>query len=110
MKIQKEVKKKKIKWQIYLRMKTEESYEDYKDERNLKIENIYSNPNNYIKTRNNQTEEFMTRKGLKHGGVLIPTLFNIYMEDIIKESNKNTKGLCVRYRNMPRIILYEYAC
>lgn len=35
------------------------------------------------------------KEGLKQGDVLSPTHFNIYMVDIMKESNKNTQSLCV---------------
>lgn len=31
------------------------------------------------------------------------------MDDIIKDSNKNGKGLCVGYKNMQRVMLSECA-
>lgn len=41
-----------------------------------------------------------TMEGLRKSGVPSPTLFNIYIDDTIKESNKFTKGVCVSYENM----------
>lgn len=49
-------------------------------------------------------DEFTTKEGLRQGGLLIPTLFNVYMDDI-KEINKTTTKLCVSRINMQRVML-----
>lgn len=67
------------------------------------IKSVYSKNTNYVIKDNNRSEIFETREGLRQGGILSPTLFNLYMDDIIKESNTKTKGLNVGMRRMQNI-------
>lgn len=46
---------------------------------------IYNRTKNYVRTGKLQSQEFVKKEGLKHGGVLSPLLFNIILDDIIKE-------------------------
>lgn len=70
---------------------------------------VYRTTRNCIRTGNLQSEEFITREGLRQGGVLSPTLFNIVMDDILKETKEKVKKLLVGYRNMERVTISECA-
>lgn len=47
----------------------------------------------------------MCKAGLRRGGILSLTLFNIYIDDVLQQSNKNTKGLYMGGKNMQRVKL-----
>lgn len=42
---------------------------------------------------------------LNQGGVLSPLLFNMIVDDVLKESKSATEKLQTRYRNMQRVEL-----
>lgn len=67
------------------------------------IKSIYNNTRNYVISNNNISEEFITREGLRQGGVLSPVLFTIFMDDIIRNCERRTKALHVGYRNLQPI-------
>lgn len=73
------------------------------------IKSTYVNTRNYVRTRNSQSEEFVTHEGLKQGGVLSPTLFNIIMDEILKMYRTKAKRLQVGYRNMRQVTITECA-
>lgn len=73
------------------------------------IRSIYKNTRNYVRTGNLHSEEFITKEGLRQGGVLSPTLFNVIMDDAIKEVKDHVKKLNVGYRNMEQIQIAECA-
>ena len=64
------------------------------------IASIYKTTRNYVRTGNLKSREFVTKEGLRQGGVLSPTLFNIVMDNVIKDTKKKIKKLRVGYRNM----------
>ena len=73
------------------------------------IMSLYKNTRNYVRTRNLQSAEFCTKEGLRQGGVLSPALFNLVMDDIIKEVEEKTKKLQVGYRKMTVVTVGECA-
>lgn len=73
------------------------------------IYSLYRNTRNYVRRGNLQSEEFVTKEGLRQGGVLSPTLFNIVLDDVIKETKSKTRKLQVGYRNMKIVELVECA-
>uniref|UniRef100_A0A1Y1M3Z3 Reverse transcriptase domain-containing protein n=1 Tax=Photinus pyralis TaxID=7054 RepID=A0A1Y1M3Z3_PHOPY len=73
------------------------------------IRSMYTNTRNYVRTGNYQSEEFTTKEGLRQGGVLSPALFNVVMDDIIKEVKGKTRKLNVGYRNLVTVELAESA-
>ena len=64
------------------------------------IVSLYRKTRNYVRTGNLQSEEFLTRDGLRQGGVLSPTLFNLVMDDVIKSTKGKMKTLKAGYRKM----------
>ena len=52
---------------------------------------------------------FTTNYGLRQGGGLSPTLFNLYMDDIIKKCSLKVKKMHVGYRNLRSIEVAEGA-
>lgn len=73
------------------------------------IKSIYKRTRNYVRTGNQQSEEFITKEGLRQGGVLSPTLFNVLMDDVIKEVKEKVRKHSVGYRNMEHIQISECA-
>src|SRR3978361_1866842 len=73
------------------------------------IMSLYKNTRNYVRTRNLQSAEFCTKEGLRQGGVLSPALFNLVMDDVIKEVEEKTKKLQVGYRKMTVVTVGECA-
>lgn len=71
------------------------------------IASIYKRTRNYVRTNNTQSEEFRTNEGLRQGGVLSPTLFNIILDDITKEVKDKVKKLLIGYWNMEPIYLSQ---
>lgn len=56
-----------------------------------------------------QSEEFLTKEGLRQGGVLSPALFNIVLDDVFKEIKNKTKRLQVGHRNLQIVEISECA-
>lgn len=73
------------------------------------IKNLYKNTRTYVRTGNLQSSEFVTSEGLRQGGVLSPTLFNVLMDDIIKEVKKKTRKLQAGYRKLEVLRIGECA-
>lgn len=70
---------------------------------------MYKNTRNYVRTNNSESEEFVTKEGVRQGGVLSPTLFNIILDDVAKEVKGHIKKLHVGYRYMEPIFITECA-
>ena len=66
---------------------------------------LYKCTKNKVIYNNNVSEEFVTREGLRQGGVMSPLLFNIYMDEIMKKCNEKTKHLFVGYRHLAPVYL-----
>lgn len=64
------------------------------------IMSLYKNTRNCVRTGNMESPEFTTKQGLRQGGILSPTLFNVVMDDIIKETKNRVKKVRVGYRNL----------
>lgn len=73
------------------------------------IASLYKNTRNYVRTNNTESEEFVTKEGVRQGGVLSPTLFNIILDDVTKEVKSHIKKLHIGYRYMEPIYLTECA-
>lgn len=71
------------------------------------IKSVYNNTRNIVRTGNLESKEFVTKEGLRQGGVLSPTLFNLVMDDIVKEVKGKVKKLQVGFRNMKRVEISE---
>lgn len=73
------------------------------------IASIYRRTRNYVRVGGMQSEEFLTKEGLRQGGVLSPTLFNIVLDDILKEIKKQTRKIQIGYKNMRIVEIAESA-
>lgn len=73
------------------------------------IMSLYQNTRSYIRTDNLQSGEFVINEGIRQGGVLSPTLFNVVMDEVIKETRGKTSRLFVGYHNMKPVWLSECA-
>ena len=74
------------------------------------IKSMYKNNVNYVRTNNMDSTQFTTENGLRQGGVLSPTLFNVQMDDIIKAVRaKTNKKLHVGYHKLQPIQISECA-
>ena len=71
------------------------------------IQSIYKTSRNYVRRDNSQSEEFLTRDGLRQGGVLSPALFIMVMDDVAKEVQPEVKKMHVGYRNMEAVGISE---
>lgn len=67
------------------------------------IQDLYKNNTNYIINNNMKSEGFKTEMGLRQGGGLSPTLFNVHMDGIIKKSEQEANKLFIGYRNLERV-------
>ncbi|XP_072389944.1 uncharacterized protein [Diabrotica undecimpunctata] len=56
-----------------------------------------------------ESEEFIINEGLREGGVLGPILFNIVLDDIIKETRAETLKLYAGQRNLDAVWISECA-
>lgn len=56
------------------------------------IKEIYKNTENEIITEEGISEKFKTKRGVRQGCPLSPTLFNIYIEDLEDQWAKNKTG------------------
>lgn len=68
-----------------------------------KIKDIYETNINYIIKDNLRSSGFKTEKGLRQGGALSPTMFNVYMDRTIKKCDKRVNKMFVGYKNLKRI-------
>ena len=73
------------------------------------IQSLYGKNVSYVICKNMKSETFITKEGLRQGGVMSPVLFTIYMDDIIKECNTKIKKLFLGYKNLQRVELSECA-
>ena len=73
------------------------------------IKSLYKNTTNYVIRKNRKSETFTTKDGLRQGGGLSPTLFNIFMDDIIKQCELRTKKVLVGYRYLQPVKLSQCA-
>lgn len=65
---------------------------DVSDRLRRKIMETYKEMKNKVKTGERSSEEFWTRKGLRQGCPLNPTLFNLYIMDLEAEIQKEQTG------------------
>ncbi|XP_072379244.1 uncharacterized protein [Diabrotica undecimpunctata] len=56
-----------------------------------------------------ESEEFRGNDGLRQGGVLGPILFNIVLDDVMKETREETSRIFVGHRNLEMIQIAECA-
>lgn len=73
------------------------------------IMSFYSDTRSYVRTDNMHSEEFSIREGVRQGGVLSPILFNLVMDDVMKETRRETSKLLVGYQNMQPVWINECA-
>ena len=73
------------------------------------IQSVYKRNRNYIRTNNMESTEFTTKNGLRQGGVLSPTLFNVIMDEIIRATRTKTKKLQIGYHKLRPITIAECA-
>lgn len=73
------------------------------------IMSFYVNTRSYVRTDNMHSEEFLVSVGVRQGGVLSPVLFNLVMDEVIKETRGRTSKLFVGYRNMEPVWISECA-
>uniref|UniRef100_V5GWZ6 Retrovirus-related Pol polyprotein n=1 Tax=Anoplophora glabripennis TaxID=217634 RepID=V5GWZ6_ANOGL len=73
------------------------------------IQNIYKNNINFVIRNNMKSDAFTTKESLRQGGGLSPTLFILFMDEIIKKCALEIKKLNVGYRNLQRIDISEGA-
>lgn len=71
------------------------------------IQRLYKSGENYIIRKNMKSEKFTVDSGLRQGGGLSPMLFNIFMDDIIKECMEKTIKLHVGYKNLQVVEISE---
>ena len=73
------------------------------------IESMYKVNQNYVRIHGMQSQEFNSEQGLRQGSVLSPILFNIVMDQVMKESRERSKKLFIGYTNMQRVGISECA-
>ena len=73
------------------------------------IKNLYKENSSYVIHRNRKTDTFKTNIGLRQGGVLSPILFNVLMDDIIRNCQERVKKLCIGYRTLKKVEISECA-
>lgn len=69
--------------------------------------NIYNNTKNIVITNGITSEPFQTSEGLRQGGGLSPLLFILFMNEILKKCNKETKKLNVGYNRLEMTYITE---
>ncbi|XP_072394927.1 uncharacterized protein [Diabrotica undecimpunctata] len=70
---------------------------------------IYRHTRNRIRTDNMESKEFIVNEGLSQGGVLGPILFNIVLNDIIKETRAEPLKLYAGHINLDAVWISECA-
>ena len=73
------------------------------------IMSLYRTTRNYVRTDNMESREFVVKEGLRQGGVLSPLLFNLVMDDIIKETGNKTSKLYVGHRCLKPVWIKQCA-
>lgn len=73
------------------------------------IKSIYKRGIHYVNSNNRKSETFESKGGLRQGGALSPTLFNIFIDHIIKESKGHVKELHVGMRKLKPVKIRECA-
>ena len=66
------------------------------------IQTIYKTNSNIVAVQDRTSNPFSTLAGLRQGGGLSPTLFNIYMDEIIKKCKEETNGVEIGYNNIKK--------
>ncbi|XP_045474946.1 uncharacterized protein LOC123680873 [Harmonia axyridis] len=56
-----------------------------------------------------KSELFETKEGLRQGGVLSPTLFIVFLDEIIREAKERTEKLTIGFKNLRRVVISECA-
>lgn len=64
------------------------------------MRSLYKGSANMVRTVNEESYNFITYRGVRHGGVLSHLLFIIYINESIKESNRITTTIDVRYNRL----------
>ena len=59
------------------------------------ISNLYWNQTAMVRTINGESRTFKIKKGVRQGCILSPILFNMYSEELIRETLENTAGIKV---------------
>lgn len=71
------------------------------------IQDLYETNINFIIKNNMKSVGFRTSIGLRQGGGLSPTLFNIHMDNIIKKSEQRVNKIFIGYKNLERVEIVE---
>lgn len=71
------------------------------------IQSLYKRTQNYVISKNRKSELFTTQEGLRQGGGLSPSLFIVFMDEIIRECNQKVNKLNVGHRNLETIQISE---
>lgn len=76
------------------------------DNKLIKVVNsMYSQTQNYVRYIKSQSDEFITKDGLRQGGVLSPLLFIIVMDEVHKERIPRVNKLFIGHCNLERVNL-----
>jgi hypothetical protein len=75
----------------------------------MAIKSLYDNSTNFVIRNNMRPGAFAIKQGLRQGGVMSPVLFNVYMDEIMKECRTHTNKLNVGYKNMMQVGISECA-
>ena len=73
------------------------------------IMSLHDNNCNYVRTDNMQSEAFAVNNGLRQGGVLSPTLFNLVLDEAIKQTREATSKMYIGHRHMQPVYISECA-
>ena len=70
------------------------------------IESLYRNGTNQVRYQNNTSYKFNTSQGVRQGSILSPHLYNIYMEELLKEIEVNCDTGTTLYGYYSGIVAY----
>lgn len=71
------------------------------------VKSLYNKTTNIVRTRNEESSEFVTTRGLRQGCVLSPLLFALIMDDVVKECKKVTRKYKIGRRRMEMVQISE---